>query len=366
MSDAVSNTEIEDVLSSIRRLVADDAKKISSKGAAPERLVLTPSLRIKERHAETPARLVEGAEPTVAMADSGNVDLQAQEAGMTDMRGLGAIVEQEVASALDALQSGPQVLAEADGRADAVTGHSGSDIDVEVDVIVGAIAEQALDAPKSGPAPEENVLERKIAALEQMVSQNTGDWDQEEDLSDGNPMFLHNPARALDWKADIVDVDPETQPVPEEEEPANDFADPSDVDVFALRSQDNPTDHPDKPFVVTDIFRTAPEAADPETYKAAAPRPAAETVSPTVEADEQPDNVSAALQLDIGPPADDSSGEDLLAESSVTIDEDVLRDMVGDLVRQELQGALGERITRNVRKLVRREIQRVLVAKDFE
>jgi len=32
--------------------------------------------------------------------------------------------------------------------------------------------------------------------------------------------------------------------------------------------------------------------------------------------------------------------------------------MVRDIVRQELQGSLGERITRNVRKLVRREIQR--------
>ena len=36
----------------------------------------------------------------------------------------------------------------------------------------------------------------------------------------------------------------------------------------------------------------------------------------------------------------------------------MLRDMVHDIVRQELQGVLGERITRNVRKLVRREIQR--------
>lgn len=42
------------------------------------------------------------------------------------------------------------------------------------------------------------------------------------------------------------------------------------------------------------------------------------------------------------------------------IDEDVLRAMVGDMIRKELQGALGERITMNVRKLVRREILRAL------
>jgi hypothetical protein len=40
--------------------------------------------------------------------------------------------------------------------------------------------------------------------------------------------------------------------------------------------------------------------------------------------------------------------------------------MVTDIVRQELQGALGERITRNVRKLVRREIYRVLNSQEFE
>ena len=52
--------------------------------------------------------------------------------------------------------------------------------------------------------------------------------------------------------------------------------------------------------------------------------------------------------------------------TDAVIDEDALRDMVGEIVRQELQGALGERITRNVRKLVRREIHRALVAKGLE
>lgn len=49
-----------------------------------------------------------------------------------------------------------------------------------------------------------------------------------------------------------------------------------------------------------------------------------------------------------------------LADGGDTLDEDALRDLVADIVRQELQGALGERITRNVRKLVRREIHRAL------
>ncbi len=48
------------------------------------------------------------------------------------------------------------------------------------------------------------------------------------------------------------------------------------------------------------------------------------------------------------------------------IDEGALRDMVSQIVRQELQGELGERITRNVRKLVRREIYRVVNSQEFE
>jgi hypothetical protein len=47
-------------------------------------------------------------------------------------------------------------------------------------------------------------------------------------------------------------------------------------------------------------------------------------------------------------------------------DEDELRDLVRNMIREELQGVMGERITRNVRKLVRREIQRALAADEFE
>jgi hypothetical protein len=38
------------------------------------------------------------------------------------------------------------------------------------------------------------------------------------------------------------------------------------------------------------------------------------------------------------------------------IDEETIREIVGEMVRAELQGDLGDRITRNVRKLVRREM----------
>ena len=48
-----------------------------------------------------------------------------------------------------------------------------------------------------------------------------------------------------------------------------------------------------------------------------------------------------------------------------SLDEASLRDMIVDVVRKELQGELGNRITRNVRKLVRQEINNALSSKPF-
>lgn len=60
-----------------------------------------------------------------------------------------------------------------------------------------------------------------------------------------------------------------------------------------------------------------------------------------------------------------TTGSDGFAEDHV-LDEDTLREIVAEVVRAELQGALGERITRNMRKLVRREIHRALAAQELD
>lgn len=48
------------------------------------------------------------------------------------------------------------------------------------------------------------------------------------------------------------------------------------------------------------------------------------------------------------------------------IDEAALHDIVRSLIREELQGVLGEKITQNVRKLVRAEINRALTARSLD
>ncbi|MGR3805841.1 hypothetical protein [Marinibacterium profundimaris] len=61
-----------------------------------------------------------------------------------------------------------------------------------------------------------------------------------------------------------------------------------------------------------------------------------------------------------------AANADIFGTQEAILDEDTLRELVTDIVREELQGALGERITRNVRKLVRREIHRALTAQDLD
>lgn len=63
------------------------------------------------------------------------------------------------------------------------------------------------------------------------------------------------------------------------------------------------------------------------------------------------------------PPGTGYDGE---ASGATDLDEETLRRIVAEVVREELQGALGERITRNIRKLVRREIRLVLAADELD
>ncbi|MDE3027871.1 MAG: hypothetical protein KGH84_05695, partial [Paracoccaceae bacterium] len=82
--------------------------------------------------------------------------------------------------------------------------------------------------------------------------------------------------------------------------------------------------------------------------------------------DWQDEHISSAPRPDVAPekPTDEASVFD--EDDDAIIDEDGLRDLVRDMIRQELQGALGERITRNVRKLVRAEINRALAGRELD
>lgn len=88
--------------------------------------------------------------------------------------------------------------------------------------------------------------------------------------------------------------------------------------------------------------------------------PVTEQEMPASHTDEQITAVPAS------PARDTDDDENLMAiDFKTAIDEDALRALVLEVVQDELGGALGERITRNVRKLVRREINRVLTSREM-
>lgn len=89
---------------------------------------------------------------------------------------------------------------------------------------------------------------------------------------------------------------------------------------------------------------------------------------------EAPSEPSAATRAEVYPDAgaeERTDGSAPMTESADLTDLDLfdaeaLRDLVRDVLREELQGPLGERITRNIRKLVRAEIARALAAQDLD
>lgn len=256
MSDPMTNLQIEDVLSSIRRLVAEGDKSRASDTSfakaekpvnnapvaanAPERLVLTPALRVTDDATDqTDQASVRGDAAIRAASESSLDDVTAMAASAASIMRLTPDQQRPVEIVFD-------------------------DDDTTTDV-----------------HEQENALDRV------------------EDMTSPEPAFRHFDRDALSReKTPIHAID-----LPE--------ADDADADYGDDLTED-----------------TTPDA----------------------QVDEK---LNAFL-----------SDDAMLADAG--LDEDMLRDLIVDVIRQELQGVMGERITRNVRKLVRREIHRILAAQDLD
>jgi hypothetical protein len=290
MSDPVTNLAIEDVLSSIRRLVSEGDRStkvdifaqsgpVSPHAAAapapqilsqppviPDRFVLTPALRITEPVIAGPT--VPGGKPAVFQL-------------------------------APALHPAPPHLVKAESV-----------------------------APESRSA-----LEQRIAELEAAVADQPDEW--EPDGSEGVPV--------VDWAA----------------------AQSADGFIFASRTMP----HADRSgaldlgSVGTRIHPVIDEALATDDPTVAA----ADTTSQPYHLGEDLDLSGAGdADHDVAAYLQDPDQDTAPSTGPGAIDPEVLRQLVIDVVRQELQGALGERITRNVRKMVRREIFRVLSSQEFE
>ena len=102
------------------------------------------------------------------------------------------------------------------------------------------------------------------------------------------------------------------------------------------------------------------------TSASTAPRGMGEPPAPAPSRADKPDLVDEdELRHDARAESEPEDGFDIFGDDRLP-DPDALRDLVAEIVRQELQSDLGQRVTRNIRKLVRREIRRALAARDFD
>lgn len=296
MTDPVSNRDIEDVLSSIRRLVSQETLHHNdekgpavsgTQGTVPGKLVLTPAQRI--------------ADPAPACDPSDAATTPAP----TAMRPAAAIVAQQNIDQGDANRLIP-----------------------------------AVNTPAA-------TLESTIAALEAAISSSAEHWETDgaDDLpshAGNNVTPLHRLAGAAERKA----------PTPQSQATA------PQAQASAVQAQAQATNAPpvpvDKHVMMAPLRLTTADAVPP-------PGVAPETRAVP------PSGASAGAAAPFGNSAEmrDPTDDADPADDADLIDEDTLHDMVVEIVRAELQGQLGERITRNIRKLVRTEVARALAEKQY-
>jgi hypothetical protein len=306
MSNPVTNVEVEDVLSSIRRLVSEDHRPTQAAQApAPQdRLVLTPALRVTD---VTDDELSEqsGDEAPFTVAEEEAVQEEAPEALILETPYATPDADEAPQFAdwppVEEAASDAEPLSE--GRDHDAEEHSSEDLDPNADNTLETSDEQA---EASTPSPEP--LDHMAQPQEPL---NVGDNDgvvEAELMERAVPFAEEVRSQTLSSKIAALEA------------------------VIGKRDdQWEPDDTGDSDYSGTEDAKMSWEEPEPEV-------------------------IDAALDaVDEG-----------LGDVSDVLDEETLRGMVSDIVREELQGALGERITRNVRKLVRREIHRALAAQELE
>ncbi|WP_380057617.1 hypothetical protein ACFE33_04755 [Falsihalocynthiibacter sp. SS001] len=287
MSDPVTNVEIEDVVSSIRRLFKEDKtapKEVASVQKKQEKteveqsepsndcLILTPEFRVdrgRKNAAPESQEPVSDSESAATAKPSHRLHL--------------SVPEKSDSSDVLVLGSWQRAKDERESSA--------------VDAIMASIARQSS-------------LASTIAELEAAISDQGGEFEP-----DGSETIGSLPENApLQWQ---------------------DSSAPKEV-----KSEDKAE--------IIELDAEGPQEVDPAFIRRhAAPKEREQVVAPPRVLDEVIKG-------------------DALALSNLGLDEVAMRDLVSEVIRQELQGALGERITRNVRKLVRREIHRIVSSQDFD
>ncbi|PRZ48927.1 hypothetical protein [Tritonibacter scottomollicae] len=414
MSEPVTHSEIEDVLSSIRRLVSetnghgDSASPTRNEGRPATRLVLTPALRVpasdlsedtpqesqsaptsengregqpqQDHDAREKASVVAPFKPdaTAAAEDSSaRAESVRQIAKVNLSTRRDPVTEQSRNEATRILASVAKPLPQGDAELSPCEGSSGADRDEEIAEAPFVAVEDTEEIGAADPIQ----LRRSTSSLEAALPAGGPSVEAGDDAPWRDPE-----AKLFDSLAD-AETGTETGAETNTEAQVTDA-----VQDPAPKAQDTPREQSAR--VAAVVRRIAElETAGRNTDEAAADRngtavpdlneddiEAVPHSGPSVETiqweDHQQDDVAADSFVSAREPAEDEIGAvargateevamEALSSAEDFLDEDALRALVSDIVREELQGPLGERITRNVRKLVRREIQRALASQEL-
>lgn len=334
MSDPVKNAEIEDVLSSIRRLVSENhvdasrnvakpepkveeaTEEASAQPAASDRLVLSPSLRVEEKREELRQEMTSPVENT-PFANSLKEDILPLRETLPSFLQQRLDPLEEPEDTVEDITSAVQDVETDDKPLSFV--HEGQEIE-EVN------AEEEQGNTLQFPAPEELTFE---SARESDPTAEAVPEPLEKVAEDTRPWEIEG-ERLAEWHSVRAETSDHFEPDGPED------GDNAGTPVATLNWEDH-------------------DIEDAEVEEVIPVKPTSETIDPVAE------QIAEAVVEDIAPSEDTIDAQ----QYDAVLDEEMLRELVGEIVRQELQGPLGERITRNVRKLVRREINRALTARNF-
>ena len=323
MSGPLTSHEIEDVLSSIRRLVSEALRPARTAAPETDKLLLTPALRVVSTE---PA-----AETAPAAADT-DTDAAAFDAGQ-------AWPEPETAALAD---MSPATFPEEAAAVEAAPGFAAFTPPAQEDYDDAGMEEDAAGMEDAAP-PAFMVDEDELIWASAGEPEDASGMVEDllERPADPAPVHGHWTAQevpgSLDW------VQEET-----------DWVEPDPIPFVA---------HPRKPDLAAEPLSRAWADGAEAAVHAGLERAAAGIAEVVMPPAPEPRPVPEVMPEEA---AEDIAAQDAFDDEETRIDEAMLREIVRDIIREELAGSLGERITRNVRKLVRVEINRALAAREFE
>ncbi len=361
MSDPVSSMDVEDVLSSIRRLVSEEARtdkgdtRANDTTAATQEEGLTPSTGQRNQPSDLPPPDEDGIDEGSTEAASAN-----------DERASAAPGQPPAGGAPRHVSFRHQAAAARRGRDEKLVLTSAFRVTEPPVSQPGPIGEPRPEPPISGQsAPQRPSLHTGHPHLRPVDGSQPSLREPERD-DDDNDM-----ARASAFGGGDEHSGPETdggaQPRPFHYAPEDTLFARAQKAMEAVRGKDEKgqtasltgdADTPETDSRVTyggDVHD--PGQPDPDSPSHSGPTDDS-TSDARSNAPEQRQHVEDT--------EDEVSTINFAEEEETILDEEMLRDLVSEMVREELQGELGDRITRNVRKLVRREIQRALASREFE